>query len=110
LSVSPTGKPTTILPLDKRELREALCQALRERQQRDSAPDNATETTTSQDHIEQIHLEILLKFNSLRCRDPRRCKMVRCRRSGHCADRAETLRKFAPAPPQVDAPRQAHRR
>ncbi len=60
---------------------------------------------------DELHRDIILKFVSLRCRDPRRCKKVRCRRSGNCADRAETLRSMGPKPLPCAAepPRRAQR-
>jgi len=89
------GKPAT-LPIDKREVREALLEALRNAQHPDSEPDNSRVTADLQAETEKLHLEIILKFVSLRCRDPRRCAKIRCRRSGVCTDRAETLRTMGP--------------
>jgi hypothetical protein len=54
-------------------------------------------------------LEVILKLNASRCRAPRRCQRIGCRRSGRCADRAETLRALEPKrkPPEARAPRRA---
>ena len=90
------GTPVNTLPIDKRELREALLEELRRRQHPDSEPDNSREMADLQAETEKLHLEIILRFVSLRCRDPRRCRRVRCRRSGNCAERAQTIRTMGP--------------
>jgi hypothetical protein len=51
---------------------------------------------SEQERVAKLHLEIILKFISLRCRHVRRCKNVRCRRSGRCLERAQTIRSMGP--------------
>jgi hypothetical protein len=81
-------------PRETKKIRETLLEVIRQKEQ--GAPGNPAETTTCASEVERIHLDIILRFISLRCRDTRRCNRGRCRRSGTCAERAQTLRTMGP--------------
>jgi hypothetical protein len=70
---------------------------------------NLSETTNFQAEAEKLQLEIILRFIDIECRKHRRCKQIRCRRSGRCAEKARTLRK-APRKAGPSAPKPPRRR